>query len=49
MNTGLENEINAPLFGALVRPSRLGQDVCARTIAGADVALKVVVLALTWP
>ena len=48
VNTGLENEINAPpSLEHWCGTNRLGQDVCARTIAGAGVALKVVVLALT--
>ena len=48
VNSGLENPINAaPSLDHWCGTNRLGQDVCARTIAGAGVALQVVVLALS--
>jgi len=48
VNSGLDNPINAaPSWDHWCGTNRLGQDVCARTVAGAGVALQVVVLALT--
>ena len=48
VNSGLDNPINAaPSLDHWCGTNRLGQDVCARTVAGAGVALQVVVLALT--
>ena len=48
VNSGLHSPINAPpSLEHWCGTNRLGQDVCARTIAGAGVALQVVVLALT--
>ena len=48
VNSGLHSPINAPpSLEHWCGTNRLGQDVCARTIAGAGVALQVVVLALS--